>query len=397
MARPPGFLLLLFVLLAAAAAVASATAAGAAAASVTTAAATEEEGLARPLPGCAAVLSAAVAPADLLEQNSTSSPSPSSYSRTLLANGDFLLESPWQTWPCMSGVRARGFLTLRPAGGRARGSSGSGNSISGSRGSDSSNSSSFDDGDDTDDLLVPLSCSTVEAGLEIDDAAFDAARLPSVPQVDACKPRFCAGREGGEKGSGFESSNNTERCEQPSLKAYLDSPASASAFSPFAVIQLDYEPLGHAPHGVYSDPHFDFHFYYTAKEEVEAIEKGTCGVGLLSPESFKKALAPVPLQCFPTGAWANVGLAVNGMGNHIVNLLSPEFNRFPARGFGQTMIFVEFCEKICCCFFVFGVFAFLASFFLTSRSSLLFLFFFKTNKKQINRRVPTTAGSTSSS
>ena len=293
--------------------------------------------VARPLPGCSAVLEAAVAAADLLgvaggatKNSSAAAP----YSRTLLANGDNLLETAWKTWECMNGVRTRGFLTLRPF--TASSASSSASSASPSSSSASSPSSKRGGGDDDGDL----SCSTIDAGIEIDDGAFQEDSLPAVPQVDACRPRFCVASRG----------SGTERvCEQPFLRTYLDSPAADSAFSPFKAIQLDYEPLGHAPRGIYSDPHFDFHFYYTSRREVEGIERGECGAAdgsFLSPESYRKALAPVPLPCFPTGAWTNVGLAVHEMGNHLVNLLSPEFGRFPMRGFGKTLIFGSYDGRI---------------------------------------------------
>ena len=335
--------------------------------------------VAKPLPGCSAVLSTAVAAADLKKaasrasssgsgstdgssggsgstngssggsgstngsssgsgsSNGSSSGSGSSsarsapYSKTLLANGDFLLETSWQTWECMNGVKARAFLTLRPfpasssAAARKSDDGGGGGGGGSNRG---------DDG--------VLHCSTIDAGIEIDDQAFQEDTLPSVAQVDACRPRFCvASSKGNNTTAGAGAGRRT--CEGPYLRTYLDSPASDSAFAPFRAVQLDYEPLGHAPRGIYADPHFDFHFYYDSpREEVEAIERGECGGGFLSAASWKRALAPVPLKCFPSGAaWTNVGLAVYGMGNHIVNLLSPEFGRLPMRGFGTTLLFAS--------------------------------------------------------
>ena len=324
--------------------IATSTAVAAAAMPVTEAATS----VARPLPGCSAVLSAAVAAADLEvvaggarntssssgsnSSSSSSSTASAPYSNTLLPNGDFLLETAWQTWECMSGVRARGFLTLRPFPASS--------SSPGATAEAAAEGRRRDGGGDGDDDLF---CSTVDAGIEIDDRAFEADKLPSVAQVDACSPRFCVfgNKEAAEP-------EQQQRCSNPSLLRYLDVPAADSPFSPFRTVQLDYEPLGHAPRGVYSDPHFDFHFYYTPREEVEAIERGECGGGFLSPASWKKALAPVPLKCFPTGAWSKVGLAVNSMGDHIVNLLSPEFNRLP-RGFGQTLLFVR--RSFCFCLF----------------------------------------------
>ncbi len=66
--------------------------------------------------------------------------------------------------------------------------------------------------------------------------------------------------------------------------------------------------------GIYSVPHFDYHFYFVGEESVRNITHGPCSmVGLLSEESWYRALKPMPLQCYPTGAYVNSGLAVAGV------------------------------------------------------------------------------------
>lgn len=93
-------------------------------------------------------------------------------------------------------------------------------------------------------------------------------------------------------------------------------------------------------------PLVDFHLYYTTEAEVEAIGTGTCSnVGFLSVDAWRRALKPMPAQCFPTGAFTNTALAVSGMGTHLVNVLSPEF-KMPFHGFGQTFILGAYDGKV---------------------------------------------------
>lgn len=40
---------------------------------------------------------------------------------------------------------------------------------------------------------------------------------------------------------------------------------------PFAFVGVDWNPEGHPPVGVFTDPHFDFHFYFLDEATVEAI------------------------------------------------------------------------------------------------------------------------------
>lgn len=190
----------------------------------------------------------------------------------------------------------------------------------------------------------PLSadnCKTVDSGFQIDTATFTTTALPDAAQANACRPPFCAwfGGAGTKKPA-------TYACQQPFIRNYFDLPGQGTHFQPFGTAQLDWEPTGHAPAGIYDDPHFDFHLYYTDAAAVEAIGVGSCSnVGFLSADAWRKSLKPMPAQCFPTGAFTNTALAVSGMGTHLVNVLSPEF-KMPFHGFGQTFIFGAYDGKI---------------------------------------------------
>lgn len=245
------------------------------------------------------------------------------YSQVPQPDGSIRFYLPWTTWPCMNGAKVRTFLTAQKS------------ELGGG------------DGD---------KCRTLDAGFEISTWALSASNLPTAAQANACRPPHCAH---------FGGAVNGTLCQQPFIRDYFDMPAAGTHFQPFEVAQLDWEPEGHAPLGVYSDPHLDLHFYYTSKAAIEAIGVGSCNrYGFLSQEAWFRALKPVPIQCFPTGAYTNTALAVSGMGTHLVNVLSPEFKP-PFHGFGQTLILVRL-------FFFFGDFFFFFFLFFSRISHLSF-------------------------
>jgi hypothetical protein len=76
------------------------------------------------------------------------------------------------------------------------------------------------------------------------------------------------------------------------------------------------------------------------------IENGPCTrYGFLSYDAWYRSCKPLPIGCFPTGAFMNTALAVSGMGTHLINALSPELTP-PFKGFGQTFIFGAYDGKI---------------------------------------------------
>jgi hypothetical protein len=85
-----------------------------------------------------------------------------------------------------------------------------------------------------------------------------------------------------------------------------------------------YNPVGHPPPGVYTVPHFDFHFYFIE----EAVVDGITG-GPLPPQLPFIGLADydVPDEQFPPGyMFEEHRFIVKGMGEHLLDGTAPEFN-----------------------------------------------------------------------
>lgn len=79
-------------------------------------------------------------------------------------------------------------------------------------------------------------------------------------------------------------------------------------------LTFHWNPQGHDPMGVYSVPHFDFHFYKIPLAERLAIDQNDPAITL------------APASCFiPSNYYGPIG-PLSSMGSHWVDLLSPEFN-----------------------------------------------------------------------
>ena len=104
----------------------------------------------------------------------------------------------------------------------------------------------------------------------------------------------------------------------------LELPQHAPA--PYRFAMVDWNPAGHDPQGIYTFPHFDFHFYLVPAAEVEAIDpadpdfaahaNNLPGAGYRPP--FYAVLAP-------PGA-PPAAVAVPGMGVHWSDVRSPELH-----------------------------------------------------------------------
>jgi hypothetical protein len=114
-----------------------------------------------------------------------------------------------------------------------------------------------------------------------------------------------------------------------SMVAYLlDLPAQA-ARTPFRFVELDWNPGGHEPPGIYDQPHFDFHFYTTGKEVREAIDP--------ADPLFQKKTENVPAPGFMAAGYvAPMLVAVPKMGLHWIDPTSPELN---GQKFTRTFIY----------------------------------------------------------
>lgn len=108
--------------------------------------------------------------------------------------------------------------------------------------------------------------------------------------------------------------------------------------TPFKWVSVNWNPAGH-PHPApppWAVPHFDFHFYIQAREDIRAIRPGRCSE-LIDCDDFKRAQIPVPSQ-FIHADHIDVGAAVPDMGNHLINSKSPELAK-NGPAFTHTFIF----------------------------------------------------------
>jgi len=92
----------------------------------------------------------------------------------------------------------------------------------------------------------------------------------------------------------------------------------ARAATPFDHIEVDWNPYGHPPPGIYDVPHFDFHFYKISLDQQMAIPE-------YSPATASMFDAPPPTGYLPAGYIPGPG-GVAQMGKHWLDVLSPEFN-----------------------------------------------------------------------
>lgn len=99
----------------------------------------------------------------------------------------------------------------------------------------------------------------------------------------------------------------------------------------FEHIVVNWNPQGHPPPtGIYRPPHFDFHFYTISREERYSIAAPSaadmCAVDIpLSCENFDLAMMSLPADMTPP-QHTSVGAVEPAMGNHWLDLSSPEFN-----------------------------------------------------------------------
>jgi hypothetical protein len=94
---------------------------------------------------------------------------------------------------------------------------------------------------------------------------------------------------------------------------------------PFKWVLLNWNPGGHIPPGIYDLPHFDVHFYMEPIAKIFALESGLCGPEFMRCDQYELARRPLPPN-YMHSDFQDVGAAVPAMGNHLVDLTSPEFH-----------------------------------------------------------------------
>jgi hypothetical protein len=108
-----------------------------------------------------------------------------------------------------------------------------------------------------------------------------------------------------------------------------------AAGTPFDHIDVNWNPQGHPPAGIYSVPHFDFHFYLiTPQEESQITARGEDVA-----RCFKK---PAP-GVMPAGYATGPGSEEPGMGAHWADTSAPEFHGQP---FTTAFIYCGYDGKV---------------------------------------------------
>jgi hypothetical protein len=82
----------------------------------------------------------------------------------------------------------------------------------------------------------------------------------------------------------------------------------------FDHLTFHWNPYGHDPQGIYSLPHFDFHFYIISLAERLAIS-----------DTNPSILYPPAGEFLPVNYYGPIG-PISAMGSHWVDLQAPEFN-----------------------------------------------------------------------
>jgi hypothetical protein len=134
----------------------------------------------------------------------------------------------------------------------------------------------------------------------------------------------------------------TECLEQYEVVIPLPDAVARRSDIPFKWVLLNWNPLGHIPPGVYDVPHFDVHFYMEPIANVFALESGPCGPEFIRCDQFEVARRPLPPNYMHLD-FKDVEAAVPAMGNHLIDLTSPEFNKQP---FTRTWIFGVYDRKV---------------------------------------------------
>jgi hypothetical protein len=123
----------------------------------------------------------------------------------------------------------------------------------------------------------------------------------------------------------------------------LDFP-NTKDISPFKWGLVNWNPQGHAPEGIYSVAHFDFHFYVQNFIARNFIRLGSCGM-VINCDDYETARKPIDAAFMPQD-YTDVGAVEGRMGNHLVDLTAPEFGQDGSEAFTQTFIYGAYDGKL---------------------------------------------------
>ncbi len=137
--------------------------------------------------------------------------------------------------------------------------------------------------------------------------------------------------------------DGSTRC-QETVEHVLPLPDAAArrADIPFKWVLLNWNHAGHIPPGIYDVPHFDVHFEMASIADVFAIEPGPCGPEFVRCDQFQIGKKPLPAN-YIHADYHDVDAVVPAMGNHLIDLTGPEFNKQP---FTRSWIYGVYDGKV---------------------------------------------------
>ncbi len=130
--------------------------------------------------------------------------------------------------------------------------------------------------------------------------------------------------------------DETGECEGDyEFRLVMPAEATARGDLPFGWVGLNWNPEGHPPE-FWLPPHFDIHFYMVDQADIDAIRVGGCEI-FIDCDDLKRATMVVPPQ-YVAADHVNVNAAVSMMGNHLIDVRSPEMGN-PPQDFTHTWIY----------------------------------------------------------
>ncbi|GAB3493277.1 DUF5602 domain-containing protein [Spirosoma knui] len=121
----------------------------------------------------------------------------------------------------------------------------------------------------------------------------------------------------------------------PETEYMLALPDEATTQTPFKHVMINWNPQGHEPAGIYTVPHFDFHFYIQPMNEVMAIPAYTAATAT----KFDN----VPASVYLHSDFAKGPGGVPMMGAHWSDMTSPEFKGSP---FTETFVYGSYDGRV---------------------------------------------------
>jgi hypothetical protein len=165
--------------------------------------------------------------------------------------------------------------------------------------------------------------------------AFSPAALDSLPNTS--DNHHCADRERDGTAGVAAKCQHTHEHALP-----LPDAVARRADIPFKWVLLNWNPYGHIPPGIYDSAHFDIHFEMVPIAEIFAIQAGPCGPEFVRCDQFEIGKKPVPPN-YVHADFRNVDAVVPAMGNHLIDLSGPEFNKQP---FTRSWVFGVYDGKV---------------------------------------------------